>query len=400
MQEIHVSLAVRNGKAFIGGSFVSKDILLAGGKIAKIGTNLKGDENVDASGMLVLPGLIDPHVHLREPGDTYKEDFTTGSRAAIAGGFTTVIDMPNNKIPTITAGRLKEKEKLAKNASCDVLFHFGGTDTNFDEVRTANPHSLKLYLGKTTGELMLRDPSSMQRHFAAFPKDRPVVLHACGHETDEAKGLEQTHSNIEAALSAARALGRRVHIAHVSTESEILLAKKYSGCTVEVAPHHLFLSKKDMARLGPYGRVYPALRSEQKRIKLWSALHLANCIAADHAPHTIEDKEAGAAGFPGLETSLALMLDACGKGLLGLPWVVRAMSDNVAKTFNLPDRGRLEAGCRGDVTIADQKAAWKVDGSELQTKCRWSPFDGMRLKGKVESVIRDGKIVYEEGQFF
>ena len=394
-----MSLAVKNGKAFIGGSFVSKDILIDGGKIAKIGTGLKGDENVDASGMLVLPGLIDPHVHLREPGDTYKEDFATGGRAAIAGGFTTVIDMPNNKIPTITAERLKEKEKLAKNAPCGVLFHFGGTDDNLDEVRTANPHSLKLYLGKTTGELMLNNPDSMQKHFAAFPKGRPVVLHACGHEKNEAKDLEQTHSNIESALSAAKPLGRRIHIAHVSTENEILLAKKYSGCTVEVAPHHLFLSKKDMERLGPYGKVYPALRSEQKRIKLWSVLHMADCIATDHAPHTIEDKEAGAAGFPGLETSLALMLDACGKGLLDRIWVAQAMSENVAKAFNLPDRGRLETGCRGDVTIVDQKKSWKVDGSELQTKCRWSPFDGMRLKGKADTVILNGKIVYEEGQF-
>jgi len=393
-------LAIKNGKAFIGGAFVSKDVLIAGGKIAKIGTNLKGDENVDASGMLVLPGLIDPHVHLREPGDTYKEDFTTGSKAAIAGGFTTVIDMPNNQLPTITAERLKEKERLAKNASCDVLFHFGGTDDNFDEVRVANPRSLKLYLGKTTGELMLRDPSSMQKHFASFPKDRPVVLHACGHEKDEAKDLERAHSNIEAAVSAAKQLGRRIHIAHVSTENEILLAKKYRGCTVEVAPHHLFLSKKDMERLGPYGKVYPALRSEQKRIKLWSVLHMADCIATDHAPHTIEDKEAGAAGFPGLETSLALMLDACGKGLLDRIWVARAMSENVAEAFNLQDRGRLEIGCRGDVTIVDRKKSWKVDGGELQTKCRWSPFDGMRLKGKAETVILEGKIVYEDGQFF
>jgi len=127
---------------------------------------------------------------------------------------------------------------------------------------------------------------------------------------------------------------------------------------------------------------------------------MADCIATDHAPHTIEDKEAGAAGFPGLETSLALMLDACGKGLLDRIWVARAMSENVAEAFNLQDRGRLEIGCRGDVTIVDRKKSWKVDGSELQTKCRWSPFDGMRLKGKAETVILEGKIVYEDGQFF
>jgi dihydroorotase len=196
------TLLVRDGLAFINGSFSRKDILISDGVITGIGSGFSADESVDAAGCIVLPGLIDPHVHLREPGDTYKEDFKSGGRAAIAGGFTTVMDMPNNKIPTITRERLDEKRRLAKEkALCNVLFHFGGTDSNFAEVKKADPQSLKLYLGKTTGELWLHDPTALERHFANFQKDRPIVLHACGDSPDEEKDLEKTYANIENCVS-------------------------------------------------------------------------------------------------------------------------------------------------------------------------------------------------------
>lgn len=396
-----MTVAIKGGTAFIGGRFAVKDILIENGVVAKLGADLRGEENVDASGFLVLPGLIDPHVHLREPGGTEKEDFRTGTRAAIAGGFTTVMDMPNNPLPTITKERLEEKARLAKEkAVCDVLFHFGGTDGNFAEVKRADPGSMKLYLGETTGSLALKSPESLARHFREFPADRPIVLHASDHSEDEAENLMRTQTTIENAMSLARENGRRVHLAHASTGKEILIAKGNPRCTVEVAPHHLFLSTRHLERLAFLGKVYPPLRSEQKRISLWHMLGKADCIATDHAPHTIEDKEAGAAGFPGLETSLALMLDACSKGLLDKIRVAEMMTINVARAFNLPARGRLEPGCAGDVTIVDLKKVWKVDGTELETKCRWSPFEGMELKGKVKSVVKNGKMIYEEGQFF
>lgn len=395
------TLLVRDGLAFINGSFSKKDILISDGVITAIGSGFSADESVDAADCLVLPGLIDPHVHLREPGDTYKEDFKSGGRAAIAGGFTTVMDMPNNKLPTVTKERLDEKRRLAKEkALCDVRFHFGGTDSNFAEVKKADPQSLKLYLGKTTGELWLHDPTALERHFANFQKDRPIVLHACGGNPDEEKDLEKTYANIENCVSLAQKMRRRIHIAHASTGHELLLAKRWKGCTAEVAPHHLFLSKKDLERLGPYGKVYPQLRSEQKRIELWKMLEGADCIATDHAPHTPEDKENGAAGYPGLETSLALMLDACAKGLLDRIWVVERMSSRVASTFGLKGIGLLEKGHSGDVTLVDPKKEWTVDASEFQTKCKWSPFDGKTLKGKVRTVIRAGKPLYVDNEFW
>jgi dihydroorotase (multifunctional complex type) len=392
-----MSLLIQGGMAFLGGSFEQKDVLIEGGRITAVGNSLKGDRTVHAGGMLVLPGLIDPHVHLREPGDTYKEDFATGSRAAIAGGFTTVIDMPNNSVPTTTKERLDEKTALAKKkAVCDVLFHFGGTDDNLAEVKRADPRSLKLYLGNTTGNLTLRRPDSLEKHLLAFPKERPVVLHACDHSQEEEENLRKSYCNLEAALAIAQKVGRRIHLAHASTRKEVQIARRYSGCTVEVAPHHLFLSTSDIERLGPYAKVFPPLRSEQKRIGLWSALDVVDCIATDHAPHTVEDKERGAAGFPGLETSLALMLTGCRRGLIDKIWVAQRMTERVAKAFNMPGKGKLKPGFAGDVAIVDPRKVWKVDSSQLQTKCKWTPFDGMELTGKVHTVIRGGEVLYEK----
>ena len=394
-----MSLLIKGGIAFLGDKFEQKDILIEDGRIAAIGNSLTGDQAIKATGLLVLPGLIDPHVHLREPGDTYKEDFATGSRAAIAGGFTTVIDMPNNAIPTTTKERLDEKIRLAKKkAVCDVFFHFGGTDDNFDEVKKADPGSLKLYLGQTTGGMVLRQPFSLEKHFINFPKDRPIVLHASDHGEDEKENIRKTVQTLENSLGLAERLGRRVHLAHASTGKEIQIARRYARCSIEVAPHHLFLSTADFERLGPYAKVYPPLRSEQKQIGLWSALDKVDCIATDHAPHTVEDKERGAAGFPGLETSLGLMLTGCRRGLLDKIWVAQRMSRNVASLFNMPDRGRLEKGLLGDITIVDPKKKWKVDATQLETKCKWTPFDGMELTGKVHTVIKNGNVLLEKYQ--
>lgn len=392
-----MSLLISGGMAFLGDKFQQKDILIEDGRIAGVGNSLKGDKVIRASGMLVLPGLIDPHVHLREPGDTYKEDFATGSRAAIAGGFTTVIDMPNNAVPTVTRERLDEKIALAKKkAVCDVFFHFGGTDDNFNEVKAADPQSLKLYLGQTTGGLVLRQPFSLEKHLINFPKNRPVVIHACDHSPDEEENLKITYGNLENALALAARLGRRIHLAHASTGKEIQIARRYARCTIEVAPHHLFLSTFDIERLGPYAKVFPPLRSEQKQIGLWSALDTVDCIATDHAPHTVEDKERGAAGFPGLETSLGLMLTGCRRGLIDKIWVAQRMSGRVADTFNITDRGKLKKGFIGDVTIIDPKKKWRVDATQLETKCKWTPFDGMELTGKAHTVIKNGEVLLEK----
>ncbi len=411
-----MSPVVKSGRVFLDGEFKEADILIVEGKIRKVGHGLgsagQGEKTIDASGRLVVPGLIDPHVHLREPGAEYKEDFRTGTMAAVAGGFTAVMDMPNNKLPTITAERLAEKKELAKKkAVCDVRFHFGTTDTNFEEVKKAKPDSLKVYLGETTGKLILREAGSFERHVSEFDHAKPIVVHASDDSPDEKKNLERTFANEKFATGVAEKYRQRVHLAHVSVPHEITVFKKEkdkaneaeSGshlASCEVAPHYLFLSSKDAERLGPMGTVWPPLRSEQKRLTLWHFLERIDCIATDHAPHTVEDKEAGARGFPGLETCLSLFLDAHHKGQLGIDWFIPAMTENPARIFNLKGKGKIAPAYDADLTLIDMKKEWTVDGTELFTKCKWSPFEGRKLKGKVHSVIRGGEVIFEEGEFY
>jgi len=390
-------IVIKNGSVFFKGKFEKLDVGIQDDKIVKIGKNLKGDSSFDASDMLVVPGLIDPHVHLREPGDTRKEDMETGTKAAVAGGFTTVMDMPNNTIPTTTVQRLNEKKALARRkAVCSVLFHFGATDNNFEEVMKARPLSMKVYLGKTTGELYLRNPTSLEKHFQYY--DGHFVFHEDISEGSEEQQLEATYKNLEEIGRLSNRYKRRAHIAHASSGKMIEFSKTL-GMTVEVPPHYLFLSDKDAKKLKNLGTVYPPLRSEKLRRSLWSRLSQADCIATDHAPHTLEDKEMGAHGFPGLETSLALMLSAYHSKKLKLEWIIERMSLRPAEIFGFDGIGRITEGYYADVSIIDLKKEWKVKGEEQYTKCKWSPFEGKKLKGKAKSVFHKGKLIFDDYEF-
>lgn len=392
-----MSIVIKGAKTFLDDNFSDYDILLENDRIVDIGKSLDGDEKVNAKGMLLIPGLIDPHVHFREPGLEYKEDFRTGTHAAIAGGFTTVMDMPNNKPPTTTFVRLKEKRKLAEKAVCDVRFHFGSTDSNFDEVRRVNPKSMKVYLGKTTGELFLRKSDSLKKHIESLHFESILFVHASGNGPEE-QAINETIENINNVGRLSTELRKKFYIAHASCEQEIVKTKEHKGF-VEVSPHHLFLSSKDAEKLGNKGTVYPELRSEERRKSLWRQLNSIDCIGTDHAPHTLEDKEQGAHGFPGLETALPLMLDAYNKKLLKLEYIIPRMTSIPAKIFGLTGLGEIKKGNIANLTLVDLKKEWKVKGEELQTKCKWSPFEGRILKGKANSVFYKGKLVFEDNQF-
>lgn len=389
-------LCIKNGLVFFGGRFSGLDVLVDDGRIANVGRGIKADRYYDARGCLVVPGLVDPHVHLREPGAEYKEDMRTGTMAAVAGGFTTVIDMPNNPMPTTTRQRFEEKLELArKKAACNVFFHFGATDDNQGEAEKAGAFSMKVYLGKTTGELFLRRPDSLERHFGTF--DGVFVFHASIAEGSEAAQIDKTVENIALVGRLGKKYRRRVHIAHVSSAKELDAALSF-GLSTETAPHYLFLSSKDTKRLGKLGTVYPNLRSNMIRKGLLENLQKIRCIATDHAPHTLEDKEKGSHGFPGLETSLGLMLQLYWQRIAPLEWIISAMSKNAASIFAL-EAGEIKKGAKADITVIDLKKEWKVQGSELYTKCKWSPFEGMVLKGKAKSVFVGGNPVYDDYEF-
>ncbi len=330
-----------------------------------------------------LPGLIDAHVHLRDPGQTQKEDFTTGTSAALAGGFTTVLDMPNNVDPVFTVERLKAKIELARQkAVCDIGFYYGSQGDNLESFPEASEHAvgLKLYLNITTGNYLM-DPSYLKKIYAAWPVHLPVVLHA---EEDV----------IDIAVESLKGLNRPVHIAHMPSKeilAKIIKAKK-SGLPVTcgVTPHHLFLNNKDVERLGVYGQMKPSLKPQSDVDFLWEHLDDIDIFESDHAPHTHDEKKAGAFGVPGLESTLPLLLTAEKERKITRDQIIDKCHDKALEIFNLSNKDT------GTIEVALGEYELTNDG--LQTKSQWTPFAGKKVIGKVQKVTLRGKIVYENGK--
>ena len=334
-----------------------------------------------------LPGLVDVHVHLREPGSEAKETFAAGTRAALAGGIVTVLDMPNNpSAPTITPAALADKAaRAAAGACCDIGFHYGATPTNLDTFPAVvdQVFGLKLYLDHTTGTLLVERLDSTAAILAAWPAAKPLLVHA----------EERT---VAAVLGIIALQPRRVHFCHVSLGSEIRLirAAKERGLpvTCEVAPHHLFLSDADLPRLGPYGLMKPPLRSGADVDALWAHLAVIDMIATDHAPHTHADKAADtpAYGVPGLQTALPLMLTAVAAGRLTLDRLVDLMATTPRRVFALPDPP--------DTYVeVDPAARWTIRNADQYTHCGWTPFDGHAVQGQVRRVVLRGTEVVRDG---
>ncbi len=394
------------------------NILVSGERIIAVGPNVEppGDaEIVQAGGRIVLPGLVDVHVHLREPGGEQKEDLTSGTRAALAGGITTVLAMPNTSPPTTDRASLANVLALADGkAVCDFGFFVGATPDNAGEAaKLTDAVGLKLYMGSSTGSLLVDDFGSQYTHFKTFPAQRLIVVHAEDETAVQWFARQgQRRPALCAALETARALvlaehlGRRVHICHLSTahELELVRAAKARGAHVscEVTPHHLFLTQNAEWRLGPLAKMNPPLRSPDDRNALWDSLDWIDAIASDHAPHTLEEKHVGMgeapAGVPGLETTLPLLLTAAGEGQLMLSDVVRLTSSGPAAIFGLKRKGGIAPGYDADLVLVNFEQRWTITEENLQTKCGWTPFAGRRVKGRVERVYLRGQLAYADGQ--
>lgn len=336
--------------------------------------------------MIKLPGLIDPHVHIREPGGTHKEDWDSGSGAAIAGGFTTILAMPNTRPPITNEETLQIALEAANNkARCDYAQFLGAGPDNVYLIEKLAPRTagLKMYLDQTYGPLRLDDMALWMEHFKHWPHQLPIVTHS-------------ESRTMAAVILMAAIYDRPVHIAHVSLREEILLirAAKEKGIkvTCEVAPHHLFLTKEDSATIG-IGRseVRPQLTTHADQEALWENLDVIDIFATDHAPHTLEEKdgENPPPGFPGLETALSLFLTAVNQRRLTLETVVQKMAINPAKIFSIPETA--------DTWVEiDMDAEWEIRAAELFSRCGWSPFEGKKVKGRVSRVIIRGKDVYRD----
>jgi carbamoyl-phosphate synthase/aspartate carbamoyltransferase/dihydroorotase len=338
--------------------------------------------------LIRLPGLIDPHVHLRDPGDPQKEDFDSGTAAALAGGFTAVLAMPNTRPPVTDAPTLGAAQAAGRQrARCDYGLFVGGGADNAARAAALAPQAagLKLYLDQTFGPLRLDHLSAVRDHFAAWPKAAPIAVHAEGR-------------SLAFALLLAYLYDRSLHVCHVSCRDEILLIRsgrqRGLAITCEVTPHHLFLSDEDAGAIGA-GRseVRPRLATSADRQALWQNLDVIDCFATDHAPHTLADKDGDSPppGFPGLETSLALLWTGVRDGRLTQDDLSARMYAHPRRIFGLPEQP--------DTWIdLDPESTWEVRATELHSRCGWTPFEGWKLPARVRRVILRGRTAYEDGR--
>ncbi|MFZ2486621.1 MAG: amidohydrolase family protein [Anaerolineae bacterium] len=335
--------------------------------------------------LLRLPGLVDPHVHMREPGGEHKEDWDSGTQAALAGGFTCVLAMPNTQPPITDTATLAISLAAAQaKARCDYGQYVGAGPDNVAAAAACAPQAagLKLYLDQTFGPLRLDDMTLWMEHLAAWPANRPIVAHAEGR-------------TLAAIILVAELYRRPVHLAHVSRREEILLirAAKARGLpvTCEVTPHHLFLCDEDSTNLGEgWCEVRPRLATAADRQALWDNLDVVDCFATDHAPHTVAEK-AGPnppPGFPGLETALPLLLTAVQEGRLTMDDLVARMATNPRHIFGLPAQPHTWIE-------VDPDAHWTVTASELRSRSGWTPFAGWPVRGRVRRVVLRGQTAYD-----
>lgn len=339
--------------------------------------------------MITLPGLIDPHVHVREPGQTHKEDWDTATQSALAGGITTILAMPNTKPPIFDAATLDIALNAAREkARCDYGQFLGaGPDNGLKVAALAQKSAgLKMYLDSTFGELRLDDMTLWMPHFEAFPRNLPIVLHS-------------ESRTMAAGILFAALYDRPVHIAHISLKEEVLLIKaaKERGIkvTCEVGPHHLFLvsgvtreerGKKKEGRM----EVRPRLAEQSDVDALWANLDVIDCFATDHAPHVAaeKDSETPPPGFPGLETMLPLLLTAVHEGRLTITQLLQKLHSNPRRIFNLPEQPET-------YVEVDENAGYEIRAADLRSRCGWTPFEGWKVKGKVRKVVLRGQVVFE-----
>lgn len=422
-------LLIKNCKVIVGNDFLERSILIGdNGRIERIAvaSELKSaaagaDEIIYGAGKYALPGLIDVHVHCREPGMTHKEDFLTASRAAAAGGVTTIIDMPNTKPATTTVALLEEKRRLAA-AKCiaNYGFHFGATANNLEEIKKAkNIAAVKVYMGSSTGDLLVTDEKALN---GIFGSGKRIMVHAENEaminaneekyrgDSDGAKLHLKIRENVVAATAVERAVkiarnnNTKLHICHMSTKEEaavVAAAKKnYGLLSCEVTPHHLFLTADAADKLGNYAKVNPPLRTKDDVAALWNAIAdgVVDMVATDHAPHLREDKEQGyweaPSGMPGLQTMLPLMLDAVNKNRLSLQQLVKLTSENPAAVFGIKGTGKIAVGNDADITLVDLRKEKTIKNDEMLTKCGWTPFNGWKVKGIVAATIVNGNLIY------
>jgi len=430
-----VDLVLRNVKVYTSEGIIEAGVAIDEEKIVKLAKEVnlpRSSERIDLKGNILLPGLIDLHVHLRDQQLSYKEDFLSGTSAAAAGGVTLVADMPNNKPVTMDAKSLKERMKLAENRIIvNVAFH-SAFPKELEEIQTIvseGAMAFKLYLSQRIGGIEIEDDDAlinalkkageMKTRVAVHAEDMKM-LESIKKETlrsgrDDLEAYLKVHSPqtetqaIERMTQLMKRSDAHVHFCHVSSASglDALSAARNTGISItcEVTPHHLFLSSKDFDRCGTIALTDPPLRTKSDVESLWSALRegFIDAVASDHAPHTMEEKEAESIwdvkpGIPGLETMLPLLFTQLSKRALTLSDLVRLTSEKPAEILHLKDRGSIREGYYADFVVVDTHQEYRIDSSEFHSKAKYSPFDGWKVRGKPIKTFVNGQLIMDEGE--
>lgn len=387
------------------------------------------DRKIDATGLFVLPGVIDSHVHFREPGLTAKADIGTESEAAAYGGVTTFFDMPNTVPQTTSVDALDAKFRIAREKShVNYSFFFGATNSNTDALQTLDRHvvpGVKLFMGASTGNMLVDSDDSLRKIFSNATM--PVMVHCedtgminanmteaksrYGDDPDVAlhpliRSEEACYASSSRAVRMARTYGTRLHVAHVSTAKELELFGHDGNITAEAVIAHLFFSDEDYARLGTRIKCNPAVKTAYDRSELRKALSSGaiSTVGTDHAPHLLKDKEGGcaraASGMPMIQFSLVTMLELVDNGVLDMERLVRLMCHNPADIFEVRGRGYLRNGYKADIVLVGRDRRWTVTGDTVRSKCGWSPMEGHTYDWRVVKTICNGQVVYDDGTFY
>jgi len=430
------TILIRNAKIVNRNSIAEGDVLVRAGKIERIGPAIGSgaDIELDAQGNYLIPGIIDDQVHFREPGLTHKATIASESRAAVAGGVTSFMEMPNVNPPSVSQSLLEDKYQIgARTSLANYSFYMGATNDNLDEVLRTDPRQvcgIKVFMGSSTGNMLVDAPKVLERIFAEAPM---LVATHCEDEATIRRNTERFKSrygdqltaahhprirNVEAcllsssfAVGLARKYNTRLHILHISTKDEldlfdnsVPLARK--RITAEVCVHHLRFQSGDYGRYGNQIKCNPAIKSRAHRDALLPALldNRLDVVATDHAPHTWEEKSQpylqAPSGVPLVQHSLNVMLEFYHAGKISLERIVEKMCHAPAIAFQVRERGFVEEGCWADLVLVDVDHRWAVAKENLFYKCGWSPFEGKTFRGKVLTTIVSGHIAWHEGRFY
>ena len=418
------SVLIKNATAILPGGRALTNLLVEDGVIVSVDAapTTSASEAIDATGLVLFPGLIDDQVHFREPGLTHKEDLTTASRACAAGGVTSFLEMPNTKPPATNQSLIEDKYRLAASKSIvNFGFYIGASTTNIESlVNATGVPGIKIFMGSSTGDLLVDDQEALERIFAE------TKLPICAHCEDETTfrqnqvrlGLElkiADHSKIRdeaAALIATRRAidlakrhSHRFHVLHVSTAAEIPLVTDHADLiTAELCPHHWHFNVDDYARLGTLIQMNPSIKTLDDNTKLWQALlggHI-QVVATDHAPHTLEEKDqpypTSPSGLPAVENYFSLLLERAARGECTWEQIASWTSDAPARVWGIVGKGRIAVGYDADLVLVDPNLSRTIQNSEQFTKCKWSPWAGETLRGWPVRVFVAGKTVFFDGK--